>query len=248
MTTALTRRHLLTAALATGVAVPLGGRAWAAPGTPRLTLPAPTGPHRLGTVSLHLVDRSRPDPVAGPGRYRELMASVWYPAARDDKTSGGAVDARRAVACAARVRRLRPRCRGATAHRGPRGSAGAPDPPPTAGDRLLPRRRGPPFRGHHRGPGARQPRLRRGDGGPHVRRVRASSPMAGCPWTVTTCPSRRGTPPTTSSSFSTASRTSPPGATPTPGAVVCRPAWAPRSTRIASACSAGRRARPRPPS
>ena len=87
MTSALTRRHLLTAALATGVAVPLGtaGRAWAAPGTPRLTLPAPTGPHRLGTVSLHLVDRSRPDPVAGPGRYRELMASVWYPAARDTR-------------------------------------------------------------------------------------------------------------------------------------------------------------------
>jgi dienelactone hydrolase len=43
----------------------------------------PTGPHRVGTVSLHLVDRSRPDPVAGPGHHRELMASVWYPATRD---------------------------------------------------------------------------------------------------------------------------------------------------------------------
>ncbi|GAA2580729.1 hypothetical protein GCM10010399_08130 [Dactylosporangium fulvum] len=87
MTIALTRRHLLAAALATGVAVPLGaGRGWAAPGAPgpaRLTLPPPTGPHRVGTVSLHLVDRSRPDPVAGPGHHRELMASVWYPAARD---------------------------------------------------------------------------------------------------------------------------------------------------------------------
>jgi predicted dienelactone hydrolase len=31
-------------------------------------------------VTLHLVDRSRPDPVAGPGHHRELMASVWYPA------------------------------------------------------------------------------------------------------------------------------------------------------------------------
>jgi hypothetical protein len=29
---------------------------------------------------LHLVDRSRPDPVRGPGHHRELMASVWYPA------------------------------------------------------------------------------------------------------------------------------------------------------------------------
>ncbi|MEV0393276.1 alpha/beta hydrolase family protein [Polymorphospora rubra] len=88
MTITLTRRHLLAAALATGVAVPLGdaSRGWAAAaagGPVRLMLPPPTGPHRVGTVSLHLVDRSRPDPVAGPGHYRELMASVWYPAARD---------------------------------------------------------------------------------------------------------------------------------------------------------------------
>ncbi|MEV0809637.1 dienelactone hydrolase family protein [Micromonospora sp. NPDC050200] len=90
MNTALTRRNLLAAALATGVAVPLGGagRGWAvpaqaAPGQARLTLPPPTGPHRVGTVSLHLVDSSRPDPVAGPGHHRELMASVWYPTARD---------------------------------------------------------------------------------------------------------------------------------------------------------------------
>ncbi|MGW4946098.1 alpha/beta hydrolase family protein [Actinoplanes sp. NPDC004185] len=84
MTTALTRRHLLTAAIATGVAVPLGAgparTAHAAPGPVRLKLPAPTGPHRIGTVSLHLVDRSRPDPVTGRG-HRELMISVWYPAA-----------------------------------------------------------------------------------------------------------------------------------------------------------------------
>ena len=64
----ISRRNLLTAALA---AVPLGaslgGIALAAP--PRLTLPPPTGPHRAGTVSLHLV-----------GRSRELMVSVWYPA------------------------------------------------------------------------------------------------------------------------------------------------------------------------
>jgi dienelactone hydrolase len=77
-----TRRRLLATALAAGVAVPLGGvgRAWAAPGPARLTLPRPTGPHRIGIVDLHLVDRSRPDPVAGPGHHRELMASVWYPA------------------------------------------------------------------------------------------------------------------------------------------------------------------------
>lgn len=78
---------MLGAALAAGAAVPLAvaGPAWAsapaaAPGPARLTLPAPTGPHLVGTVSLHLVDGSRPDPVAGAGHFRELMASVWYPA------------------------------------------------------------------------------------------------------------------------------------------------------------------------
>ncbi|MGC5285343.1 alpha/beta hydrolase family protein [Micromonospora sp. DT231] len=81
----MTRRGLVGAALATGVSLPLGiaGRATAAtadPGLVRLTLPQPTGPYRVGTVSLHLVDRSQPDPLAGPGRYRELMVSVWYPA------------------------------------------------------------------------------------------------------------------------------------------------------------------------
>ncbi|MEV7392697.1 MULTISPECIES: acetylhydrolase [unclassified Streptomyces] len=81
----MTRRRLLGAALAAGVAVPVGlaGPAWAAPAAPgpvRLTLPAPTGPYPVGTVALHLVDTSRPDPVTGPGHHRELMASVWYPA------------------------------------------------------------------------------------------------------------------------------------------------------------------------
>ncbi|MEU8330579.1 acetylhydrolase [Micromonospora sp. NPDC048839] len=84
----MTRRGLVGAALAAGISVPMGiasgaGRATAAtanPGPDRLTLPAPTGPYRVGTVSLHLVDRSRLDPLAGPGRYRELMVSVWYPA------------------------------------------------------------------------------------------------------------------------------------------------------------------------
>ncbi|MEU6238985.1 acetylhydrolase, partial [Kitasatospora sp. NPDC047058] len=89
--TDLTRRRLLGAALIAGIGagVPLGAAtgAWAAPapsGPARLTLPAPTGPYPVGTVPLHLVDTSRPDPGAGPGRYRELMAGVWYPAGRTD--------------------------------------------------------------------------------------------------------------------------------------------------------------------
>jgi dienelactone hydrolase len=78
----VTRRGLVRGALAVAAALPLGiaGRASADPGPVRLTLPRPTGPYPLGTVELHLVDRSRPDPVAGPGHYRELMAGIWYPA------------------------------------------------------------------------------------------------------------------------------------------------------------------------
>src|SRR5690349_20327267 len=82
--THVSRRGLIVAALGAGLAgAPgLAGRASARPatGAPRMVLPAPTGPHRVGTVPLRLVDRSRPDPVAGPGHYRELMVSVWYPA------------------------------------------------------------------------------------------------------------------------------------------------------------------------
>ncbi|MFA1546889.1 alpha/beta hydrolase family protein [Actinomadura chokoriensis] len=45
------------------------------------SLPRPTGPHQgIGTTELHLADRARPDPWV-PGRTRELMVSVWYPAA-----------------------------------------------------------------------------------------------------------------------------------------------------------------------
>ncbi|MGC4879207.1 alpha/beta hydrolase family protein [Micromonospora sp. DT43] len=81
----MTRRGLVGATLAVGVGVSMGiaGRATAATadsGPARLTLPRPTGPYRVGTVPLHLRDRSRPEPLAGPGRYRELMVSVWYPA------------------------------------------------------------------------------------------------------------------------------------------------------------------------
>ncbi|GHF35515.1 esterase [Kitasatospora xanthocidica] len=93
---------MLRAALALGAVAPLGlaDTAWGAPARSaapapssapgsavtgsaapaRLTLPAPTGPYPVGMVPLHLRDTSRPDPIAGPGRFRELMATVWYPA------------------------------------------------------------------------------------------------------------------------------------------------------------------------
>ncbi|MFD8480314.1 alpha/beta hydrolase family protein [Kitasatospora sp. NPDC059673] len=86
----LTRRRLLGTALALGAVAPFAAAPLAAARparaegtTPsRLTLPAPTGPFPVGTAPLHLVDTSRPNPLSGPGMspYRELMASVWYPA------------------------------------------------------------------------------------------------------------------------------------------------------------------------
>ncbi|PZG29191.1 alpha/beta hydrolase [Spongiactinospora gelatinilytica] len=64
--------------MALALAVPAG--ATAPSGGDPITLPAPTGPHPVGWEELHLVDRGRPDPWAPPAP-RELMVSVWYPAA-----------------------------------------------------------------------------------------------------------------------------------------------------------------------
>jgi len=44
-------------------------------------LPEPTGPCPVGVTSLWLTDTSRPDPWAAGASARELMVSVWYPAA-----------------------------------------------------------------------------------------------------------------------------------------------------------------------
>ncbi|MET7289344.1 hydrolase [Streptomyces sp. NPDC005573] len=47
----------------------------------KLTMPAPSGPHSVGMVGLHLVDKSRKDPYVSGSKSRELMVSVWYPTA-----------------------------------------------------------------------------------------------------------------------------------------------------------------------
>ena len=47
-------------------------------------LPEPTGPCPVGTTSLWLTDTSRPDPWAVRVSSRELMVSLWYPAATPD--------------------------------------------------------------------------------------------------------------------------------------------------------------------
>ena len=45
-----------------------------------LYLPEPTGPNPVGTTSVHLVDDSSPDQWV-PDTRRELMITIWYPAA-----------------------------------------------------------------------------------------------------------------------------------------------------------------------
>jgi hypothetical protein len=50
----------------------------------RLVLPPPTGPYRLGTVSLDLVDPSRPDPWVPGIPFREMIVSIVYPACEAD--------------------------------------------------------------------------------------------------------------------------------------------------------------------
>jgi dienelactone hydrolase len=77
----MTSRRLIPLALTAGVTAALLAAAPAVASTAplQLTLPAPTGPDQLGTVSLHLVQTGRPDPWV-PGRTRELMISLTYPA------------------------------------------------------------------------------------------------------------------------------------------------------------------------
>lgn len=71
---------LALALAACGTSAQAARTAAGAPAT--FELPRPTGPHQaVGTTELHLVDSARPDPWV-PGRSRELMVSVFYPAAR----------------------------------------------------------------------------------------------------------------------------------------------------------------------
>ncbi|MGW4957369.1 alpha/beta hydrolase family protein [Nonomuraea sp. NPDC004186] len=85
-------RHLL--AVAAGLAV-LAASACSAPTPPRsaapsatptgpATLPAPTGPHPVGTTALYLNDTSRPDPWDLDATTRELKVTLWYPTKQRD--------------------------------------------------------------------------------------------------------------------------------------------------------------------
>ncbi|MFB4282239.1 alpha/beta hydrolase family protein [Nonomuraea sp. MTCD27] len=81
-------RHLLAAAAALAV---LAASACSAPAPPRsaatpsaaptgpATLPAPTGPHPVGSTALYLKDTARPDPWNLDADARELKVTLWYP-------------------------------------------------------------------------------------------------------------------------------------------------------------------------
>ncbi|MBT2399861.1 alpha/beta hydrolase [Streptomyces sp. ISL-100] len=81
---------LLGLLLVTGT--PSASAAPAKPSVPAATtgpeLPAPTGNRLVGSRTLHLKDTSRPDPWKPDTDFRELMATVWYPASRpSDRTA-----------------------------------------------------------------------------------------------------------------------------------------------------------------
>ncbi|WP_240555293.1 alpha/beta hydrolase [Streptomyces albus] len=78
------RRGVVMSAAALSAGLLFAGgtaRAQARPaGGVTLRLPAPTGPHRVGTTTLYLVDRSRRDPWNPAFPVREVMATILYPA------------------------------------------------------------------------------------------------------------------------------------------------------------------------
>jgi dienelactone hydrolase len=71
---------LLAVVAAVVVAAPSGSAAESAVPAATPYLPAPTGPHPVGTTSLYLKDISRPDPWVPSAGARVLMVSLWYPA------------------------------------------------------------------------------------------------------------------------------------------------------------------------
>ncbi|MFJ5118098.1 alpha/beta hydrolase family protein [Kitasatospora sp. NPDC088548] len=73
-TALLTTLPTTTATAAAAASVPAGAVSI------QLALPPPTGPHPVGTTTLHLTDPTRPDLWAPTPRPRELKTQLWYPA------------------------------------------------------------------------------------------------------------------------------------------------------------------------
>lgn len=78
------RRRSMRLALATAVACLLSTTAAFTYVLPMFQLPPPTGPYRVGTSTLDLIDPSRIEThVSGPARPREIVVQLWYPASPD---------------------------------------------------------------------------------------------------------------------------------------------------------------------
>jgi hypothetical protein len=55
-------------------------------------LPDPGGPFPIGRETIHLVDRSRIEPLSADRRFREVMMDVWYPATASNRPLAEYVD------------------------------------------------------------------------------------------------------------------------------------------------------------
>ncbi|MDT7803898.1 MAG: hypothetical protein QOI78_7331 [Actinomycetota bacterium] len=73
------RGRVLGAALAIATGLTVLPQPASAAATVALSLPAPTGPHRVGATVLDLKDPSRADPWVPSDPARELMVTLWYP-------------------------------------------------------------------------------------------------------------------------------------------------------------------------
>ncbi|MEV3988830.1 alpha/beta hydrolase [Streptomyces sp. NPDC049837] len=82
--TGVGRRAVIASAVSASALLLAGGRVAQAHvrggGDVTLRLPAPSGPYRIGTTALHLVDERRRDPWDSAVPVREVMVTVFYPA------------------------------------------------------------------------------------------------------------------------------------------------------------------------
>lgn len=79
-----TTAHRRIGAIVLALAALAGVSACAGAESTGFTLPAPSGPHAVGSTDLHLVDRGRQDPWVA-GMPRELMVTVRYPARPNER-------------------------------------------------------------------------------------------------------------------------------------------------------------------
>ncbi|MEU9830085.1 alpha/beta hydrolase [Streptosporangium sp. NPDC048047] len=84
--TALTTLAVLAVLTVSACSTPTPPRTGAPSVTPTgpAALPAPNGPHPVGTTALYLKDTSRPDPWNLDADARELKVTLWYPTGRRD--------------------------------------------------------------------------------------------------------------------------------------------------------------------